>query len=136
MKKHSLSTALVCMSVAFIASCSGSNDSSDAASAASSSASVEIQDAAGRSPGNSTPAAPSATATTTAGRLLASNCFGCHGTDGRPAGGFERLAGESASEIIGEMREMRTEDEGIMTVHALGYTDDQVKLLAQYFASR
>ncbi|WP_425485618.1 c-type cytochrome, partial [Hydrogenophaga aromaticivorans] len=38
------------------------------------------------------------------GRLLASNCFQCHGTNGRGPG-FERLAGESADEIYDELRE-------------------------------
>jgi sulfide dehydrogenase cytochrome subunit len=67
------------------------------------------------------------------GRLLASNCYQCHGTNGN--GGFERLAGMSASEIIGEMREMRTENPPeMMDVHARGYTDAQIKLIADYFS--
>lgn len=71
------------------------------------------------------------------GRLLASNCFQCHGTDGRN-GGFDSLAGESSREIIGELTEMRAkyeEDEGIMRVHAFGYSDEQLRLLAEYFAN-
>ncbi|MFD2451435.1 c-type cytochrome [Ideonella paludis] len=34
-----------------------------------------------------------------AGRLLASNCFQCHGTNGAGPG-FDRLAGKSANEIL------------------------------------
>lgn len=69
-----------------------------------------------------------------AGRLLASNCFQCHGTNGN--GGFERLAGMSASEIVSEMREMRqaTKPE-MMDVHAKGYTDAQIQLIANYFST-
>jgi cytochrome c553 len=68
------------------------------------------------------------------GRLLASNCFQCHGTNG--SGGFERLAGMSASEIIKELKEMRGESNpGIMEVHARGYNDQQLQALANYFAS-
>lgn len=88
--------------------------------------------------------APSSAGTTVAtalvdhpGRLLASNCFQCHGTDGRN-GGFDRLAGESVREIVGELNEMRAkydEDEGIMRVHAFGYSDAQLNLLADYFAN-
>jgi sulfide dehydrogenase cytochrome subunit len=67
------------------------------------------------------------------GRLLASNCFQCHGTNG--SGGFERLAGMSASEIVGEMREMRQENPPeMMDVHARGYTDAQIQLIADYLS--
>ena len=67
------------------------------------------------------------------GRLLASNCFQCHGTNG--SGGFERLAGMSASEIVNELREMRQEaNPGIMEVHARGFNDQQLQALANYFA--
>ena len=70
------------------------------------------------------------------GRLLASNCFQCHGTDGR--GGFDKLAGKSASEIVKERKEMRAENKPgeIMNRHAAGYTDAQLKLIGDYFATR
>lgn len=67
------------------------------------------------------------------GRLLASNCFQCHGTDGRQ--GFEALAGMSASEFLSEMREMKFEDKGIMSVHAKAYTDAELRAMAAYFSS-
>jgi cytochrome subunit of sulfide dehydrogenase len=72
----------------------------------------------------------------TAGRLLASNCFQCHGTDGKSAGGIDRLAGMSASEIIDEMQSMRVEAIGnnIMKAHARGYTDAELLLIADYFS--
>lgn len=71
-----------------------------------------------------------------AGRLLASNCFQCHGTNGRAVSGFEKLAGMSASELKGELSEMKVENEGgIMGVHAAAYTDAQIAAMASYFAS-
>lgn len=71
------------------------------------------------------------------GRLLASNCFQCHGTNGKGPG-FERLAGKRASEIVGELNEMRAgkEGNGIMTRHAMGYTDAQIKALANYLSTQ
>ena len=74
----------------------------------------------------------------TAGRLLASNCFQCHGTDGHSSGGIESLAGMSAASIIDEMQSMRAEPVGnnIMKAHARAYTDAEIALLAQYFAQR
>lgn len=84
-----------------------------------------------------TPTVAAAVTTVPTGRLLASNCFGCHGTNGRSNGGFDSLAGESASEIVSELKEMRTKlDEGIMRVHALGYTDQQIWELATFLASQ
>lgn len=68
------------------------------------------------------------------GRLLASNCFQCHGTNG--SGGFERLAGMSANEIIGEMKEMRVETPPeMMDMHARGYDDAKLRLIADYLST-
>lgn len=75
-----------------------------------------------------------------AGRLLASNCFQCHGTNG--SGGFENIAGESAREIYEEMKEMQgnpatsEREKEIMVVHANGYTDAELRLIAKFFASK
>jgi cytochrome c553 len=71
-----------------------------------------------------------------AGRLLASNCFQCHGYDGKSTIGFERLSGESSNEIYNELREMRTKSKpDIMDIHARGYTDAQMRLIADYLAT-
>jgi cytochrome c553 len=74
----------------------------------------------------------------TSARVLASNCFQCHGTNGRSVGGIERLAGMSASELAGEMREMRAKAVGndIMKVHARGYSDAQIAEIAAFFAGQ
>ena len=71
-----------------------------------------------------------------AGRLLASNCFQCHGTNG--TGGFERLMGESSSEIYSELKKFSTGTEdpnGIMSAHAMGFSDAQLLSIANYFSS-
>lgn len=96
--------------------------------------------AAGLSPsaassGAGTGLAAPAPITATTGRLLASNCYQCHGTYG--SGGFERLAGESASEIYGELKEFaaKTGANDIMAAHAAGYTDAQMRAIADYLAT-
>ncbi len=69
------------------------------------------------------------------GRQLASNCFQCHGTNG--TGGFERLMGESYSEIYGELAEFISDQEDtgeLMWAHAMGYTDAQMQALAHYLS--
>lgn len=78
-----------------------------------------------------------AKAATEPGRLLASNCFQCHGTNGAGPG-FERLAGKSANEIYEEMKEMQAgkEGSGIMTKHAWGYSDTQLRALSTWFSQQ
>jgi cytochrome subunit of sulfide dehydrogenase len=80
----------------------------------------------------SAPAAP----TVPAGRLLASNCFQCHGTNGRGPG-FETIAGQSAQETYEKLKAFQSghEGTGIMAKHSLGYTDEQLRLLSQYLAN-
>ncbi len=70
------------------------------------------------------------------GRALAANCFQCHGTDGNA--GELKIAGESASEIVGELNEMRAAPPGrnIMNVHALAYTLAEIALIADYFSKQ
>ena len=82
-------------------------------------------------------AASAGAATPPPGRLLASNCFQCHGTNGRN-GAFERLAGMSEREMFEEMKELQREDTGkeIMARHANGYSDDQIRQLARWFATQ
>lgn len=72
-----------------------------------------------------------------AGRLLASNCFQCHGTNGNGPG-FDRLAGKSASEIFKELKEFQSgkEGKGIMASHALGYTDAQLRALSGWLSTQ
>lgn len=69
------------------------------------------------------------------GRLLASNCFQCHGTNGH---GMAGLAGKSSSDIYGDMYEMQLKSSGshIMVVNAKGYTTTQLKLIADYFSKQ
>jgi cytochrome c553 len=80
-------------------------------------------------------ALPAAAQTVPAGRLLASNCFQCHGTNGRGPG-FDRLAGKSANELYNELKEFQAgkEGNGIMAKHALGYTDAQLRALADWLS--
>jgi hypothetical protein len=65
--------------------------------------------------------------TNTAGRLLASNCFQCHGTGGM--GGFENIRGDAA-----EVKKYLTKPANgdIMTAHAQGYTSAQLDAIITY----
>jgi cytochrome subunit of sulfide dehydrogenase len=69
------------------------------------------------------------------GRLLASNCFQCHGTNG--SGGFDRIQG--STEVLSELRKFASGEEdptGIMAAHAVGYTDEQLRLIADFLSKQ
>lgn len=73
---------------------------------------------------------------TTEGRLLASNCFQCHGTYG--SGGFDKLRGKSEAELLKELNEFaqgKEDPDGIMAAQARGYTPEQLKAIAKYLAN-
>ncbi len=77
-------------------------------------------------------APPEPVVASTSGRLLASTCFQCHSSSG-----FEGITGESPSEIISELTEMRTRrtPEGIMDLVARGLSDAQIREIAAYLAT-
>lgn len=67
-----------------------------------------------------------------AGRLLASNCFQCHGTNG--TGGFKNINGQTASSIKQYLTKPARSD--IMAAHAQGYTSAQLDLIIAYLQQR
>lgn len=80
-------------------------------------------------------ATPGAHAAPPAGQLLASQCAQCHGTRGNGPG-FDEVAGKSASELRKDLLEMKRRPvEGIMDRQARGYSDAQIKLIADYLAA-
>jgi sulfide dehydrogenase cytochrome subunit len=64
----------------------------------------------------------------TTGRLLASNCFQCHGTGG--IGGFENIRGHEAAEVRNYL--MQAANGSIMAAHAQGYTSAQLDAIITY----
>lgn len=70
------------------------------------------------------------------GRLLAAQCFQCHGTQGQAVSGFESIAGKSSGEMYKELLEMsQRRPEGIMDYQARAYTPAQLRLIANYLAT-
>ncbi len=81
------------------------------------------------------PPPPTSTNDIHPGRLLASNCFQCHGTNG--SGGFDRIQG--STEVLSELRKFASGEEdpsGIMAAHAVGYTDAQLQLIADFLSKQ
>jgi sulfide dehydrogenase cytochrome subunit len=72
------------------------------------------------------------------GRSLAATCANCHGTNGASVGGMESLAGKPRDEIVRKMQEFKSGAKPATIMHQLakGYTDQQIELLAAWFAAQ
>jgi cytochrome c553 len=69
-------------------------------------------------------------------QYLAGNCANCHGTLGRSAGAMPGLAGLQKAYFVEQMKLFRDgkRQATIMQQLAKGYTDEQIDMLADYFA--
>lgn len=72
------------------------------------------------------------------GRNLAATCANCHGTNGVSKGEVVSLAGLPAERIVASMAAFKAGSAPATVMHqiAKGYTDDQIKLVAAYFAAQ
>jgi cytochrome c553 len=71
-------------------------------------------------------------------RNLAATCANCHGTDGQARGDMKTLAGVPAEKIVAMMNDYRSGNLPATIMHqiAKGYTDEQIRLIAGYFAAQ
>jgi sulfide dehydrogenase cytochrome subunit len=70
--------------------------------------------------------------------VLANTCFSCHGPDGKSAGAMPWIAGKSTEYITKVMIDFKTGamDSTVMQRIAKGFSDDEIKALAQYFSAK
>lgn len=68
--------------------------------------------------------------------LWASSCMACHGTDGKAEGPGMTIGGRPGEELAGILLAYKGgQRQGtIMQQHAKGYSDDEIKRIAQYFS--
>ena len=71
-------------------------------------------------------------------RNLAAGCANCHGTNGVSAGEMVPLAGKPKEEIVRKMQDFKTGrvQATVMPQLAKGYTDEQIDLVAGWFAAQ
>ena len=71
-------------------------------------------------------------------RNLAATCANCHGTNGNARGDMRPLAGVSADRIIAMLADYKSGNQPATIMHQIskGYSDEQVKLIAAYFAAQ
>jgi cytochrome subunit of sulfide dehydrogenase len=71
-------------------------------------------------------------------RNLAATCANCHGTNGNARGDMKPLAGVSAEKILAAVADYKSGAQPATIMHQIskGYTDEQMKLIAGYFAAQ
>jgi cytochrome c553 len=71
-------------------------------------------------------------------RNLAATCANCHGTNGHARGDMKPLAGVSSEKILAALADFKSgaQPSTIMGQIAKGYTDEQARLIAGYFAAQ
>lgn len=71
-------------------------------------------------------------------QLLAAACAACHGTNGHSVAGTPSLAGLERLYFIDQMQKFQTGERPstVMMQHATGYTEEEIRLLADYFAKQ
>ncbi len=71
-------------------------------------------------------------------RVWAASCAACHGTDGRTQGDVPAIAGRQAEDLLRTLLEFKNNQRPTATVmhqHTKGYTDDELRRIAQMFAA-
>lgn len=71
-------------------------------------------------------------------RNLAATCANCHGTNGNARGDMKPLAGVQAEKIVAMVNDYKSGALPATIMHQIskGYTDEQIKLIAGYFAAQ
>jgi cytochrome subunit of sulfide dehydrogenase len=71
-------------------------------------------------------------------RNLAATCANCHGTNGQARSDMKPLAGVSSEKIVAMLADFKSGAQPATIMHqiAKGYTDEQVKLMAAFFAAQ
>jgi cytochrome c553 len=71
-------------------------------------------------------------------KVWAAACANCHGTDGRAEPGMEALAGKNADDMTKSLLDFKAGRKPATIMHQIskGYTDDELRAIAAYFAAQ
>lgn len=72
------------------------------------------------------------------GRNISASCAACHGTNGNSVGGAPVLAGAEKAYLLAQMKDFKSGARvgTVMNKHAKGYTDEDIELIATFFAAQ
>jgi sulfide dehydrogenase cytochrome subunit len=70
------------------------------------------------------------------GAMLTAACESCHGTNGNSPGSIPSISDRSADDILAALTGFRTGERTatIMDRHVRGYTDEELRLIAEHLA--
>ena len=70
--------------------------------------------------------------------ILSASCEGCHGTGGRSPGATPAIAGKSAEYLREALESFRSgeREATVMGRHATGYSDEEIRQIAEYFSKQ
>lgn len=71
------------------------------------------------------------------GLVLSLSCSSCHGTDGKSVGIIPPIYGKSSEYLEAALKAFKSGERysTVMSRHAKGYTDDEIRLIAEYFGA-
>ncbi|TSE34636.1 Cytochrome subunit of sulfide dehydrogenase [Tepidimonas charontis] len=71
-------------------------------------------------------------------KVWAAACANCHGTNGHAQPGMEALAGKDKDELLQKLLDFKSGRKPATVMHQLskGYSDDELRALAAYFAAQ
>ena len=72
------------------------------------------------------------------GAILSASCEGCHGTNGHSVGAIPPIAGRPVTYLVETLESFRSgkRQATVMGRHVKGYTEEEVRLIAEYFAKQ
>ena len=72
------------------------------------------------------------------GAMLSAACDSCHGTDGNSPGSIPSISNRSADDILTALTGFRSGERTatIMDRHVRGYTDEELRLIAEHLAQQ
>ncbi len=71
-------------------------------------------------------------------KVWAAACANCHGTNGHAQPGMEALAGKDKDEMVQKLLDFKAGRKPATIMHQLtkGYSDDELRAIAAYFAAQ
>jgi len=80
---------------------------------------------------------PAAGGSSARGQILSLSCSSCHGTDGKSVGIIPSFYGKSPQYLEAALKDFKSgaRYSTVMGRHAKGYTDDEIRMIADYFGT-